>query len=313
MESLNSKLVFLKYDLKFFLHNCRYYLRYRPGTARKKNVMYFVFEPDGKHPGLADRIKAIISLYNICKANGYQFKFYYETPFLLSDYLRPKSDWVLHLDELEYSLCDTRIVNETNWRPVGRLVPNKQYHCYCYVGNDIPWEFQDTGYRWHDLFQELFEPSEMLKSAYRHLHVSSEPFVSVHLRFVNALERFENTFFDNYIESGEGRQRLIDKCKAGIRDIIHDHPGMPLYVFSDSRVFLDSLADLPVQVLDSSHIGHTSHKADGQVHLKTFLDLYVMSQSKAVYRIRAKELYNWSCFALLAARMGNVPFYDKDI
>ena len=313
MGTIGNRLTYLKYDLKYFLHNCRYYCKYRIGSAKEKNVLYFVFEPNGKHPGLADRIKAIISLYNMCKANGYRFKFYYETPFVLSDYLRPKTDWVLHLDELEYYFGDTKIINETNWRPIQHLEPKKQYHCYCYAGNDIPWEFENTKYRWYDLFHELFEPSERLKSAYTGLHIPDASYVSVHLRFVNALEQFENTFFDNYIESEQGRRKLIDRCKDGIRDIMCRHPEEIVYVFSDSKLFLESLADMPVRVLDSTNIGHTGELADNGVYMKTFLDLYAMSRSRAIYRIRAKELYNWSCFALLAARIGDIPFMDKDI
>ena len=80
----------LKYKIKYFLNNCKYYLKFRNVAARKLNVLYFVFEPTAKHPGLADRLKAVISLYNIAKANGYGFKFYFETPFCLFDYLKPK-------------------------------------------------------------------------------------------------------------------------------------------------------------------------------------------------------------------------------
>ena len=70
---------------------------------------------------------------------------------------------------------------------------------------------------------------------------------------------------------------------------------------------------MPVKVLDHSNLGHTGVKQQQQTTLKTFLDLYVMSKSEKIYRVRAKELYNLSCFALLASRMNNVPFIDKDI
>lgn len=311
--NLKMSLIYVKYDIKYFLHNCRYYYKYRFVRAKRKNVLYFIFEPNSSHPGLADRMKAIISLYNVAKAAGYQMRIYFETPFLLSDYLQPRQDWVASLDELEYSIFDTRIINETNWRPIKRLKANKQYHCYNYAGNDIPWEFKDTKYRWHELFHELFMASEKLEKAYRSLGLPDKRYVSVHLRFVNALERFENSFFENHIDNEEGRKKLIEKCKQGIREICDDNNGIDVYVFSDSKLFLDSLSDIPVKTLDSNNIGHISMEKNQNVQLKTFIDLYVMSKSQAIYRIRAQEIYNLSCFALLASRIGNVPFIDKNL
>lgn len=307
------KLIYYKYDIKYFLHNCRYYIKLRLGKVKKKNVLYFVFDPSIEHPGIADRLKAIISLYNVAKKNGYVFKFYYNDPFDLSDYLAPAIDWKLSLDELEYSLTDTIMVNECNWRPIKPLKKDKQYHCYCYAGNGLPERFNDTGYKWHDLYKELFVPSERLSTAYRQLGIDGQKYVSVQLRFVNALEHFEDSFFKNSLDTEEERQALIRKCKDGIREIIDENPGIPVYVFSDSKVFLDSLSDMPVKVLEHNNVGHVSVVQNQDTQLKTFLDLYVMSKSQAIYRIMAKELYNLSCFALLASRMGDVEFIDRDL
>ncbi len=305
--------LYIKYNIKYFINNFKYYLKFRYKENSKKNILYFIFEPNKPHPGLADRIKAIISLYNLAKNNGYKFKFYFETPFSLSDYLSPRFNWELSLEELEYSIQDTKIINESNWAPIKTLVPNKQYHCYNYAGNDIPWEFKETGYKWHELFQELFEPSKLLKDAYNKLEIS-KPYVSIHFRFVNALENFEGiTFFDNHLKTETERQSLILKCKQAIKDIIAENTGKDVYVFSDSKTFLDSISDLHVKVLEHKNLGHTGVQQKERTVLKTFLDLYVMSQSDSIYRIRAKELYNLSCFALLASRMNNVPFIDKDI
>lgn len=310
---MRNSFVYIKYELKYFIHNCQYLTKFRFRKAKKRNILYFIFEENGHHPGLADRIKAIISLYNVAKGNRYQFKVFFETPFVLADYLHPRIDWVAHMGDLEYSLFDTKIINETNWNPIRHLTPNKQYHCYCYAGNDIPWEFKDTHYKWHVLFQELFAPSKKLLKAYKELGILQETYVSVHLRFVNALEKFESTFFDNSIEDPLDKDKLIQKCKKAIKDICDENPRYKVCVFSDSKTFLDELDDMPVKVLNSNNIGHTSSNTSPDVQLKTFLDLFIMSKSKTIYRIRAKELYNVSCFALLAARIGNVPFVNKDI
>lgn len=312
LNGFHTKLIYLKYDIKYFFHNCKYYRKFRWVRANRRNVLYFVFEPDVKHPGLADRLKAIISLYNVCKKNQYKLKIYFETPFRLHDYLCAKTDWRMDLNELEYSAKDTIIVNETNWKRILFLKPDKQYQCYCYAGNDIPWKFEETGYLWSDLFNELFKPSETLLQAYQKLRME-ESYVVIHIRFVNALERFENTFFDNYLDNEQERRSLIDKCKKGIVEVMNDNPYIPVYVISDSKVFLEEITDLQVKTLGTDNIGHTGDKNNADTELKTFLDLYVLSKSKTIYRIRAKELYNLSCFALLAARIGNVPFVNKDL
>ena len=86
-------------------------------------------------------------------------------------------------------------------------------------------------------------------------------------------------------------------------------------VFSDSKRFLDSLNDMDVKIIDYGIVGHSGmKKANNQLsQMRTFLDLEIMSHSSAIYRIKAKELYNLSCFALLASRMNNIKFIDVDL
>lgn len=62
----------------------------------------------------------------------------------------------MSLSDLEYSLLDTKIINETNWHKISTLKPNKQYHCYNYAGNDIPWQFEDTANYSHRLCDNDF-------------------------------------------------------------------------------------------------------------------------------------------------------------
>ena len=71
-----------------------------------------------------------------------------------------------------------------------------------------------------------------------------------------------------------------------------------------------SLADLPVRILDMSHIGHIGNKGSGEMTMaKTFVDFFVMSRALRVYRIVAKELYP-SGFCEYAAKMGDIQLID---
>ena len=312
IPQFNDKVNFLKSDIKNFIKNLKYRKKlFRSLRAKQHDIFFMVFDPERGHPGLADRLKAVISTYNIAKKNHYRFKLYFETPFRLSDYLAPQFNWEAHPADLEFSLLDTKLFNECNWHNRNRLVSHKQYHCYQYSGNVMPRMFADTGYKWADLFRELFRPSDMLEAAYRKLWIEPKSYVACHLWFVNALEKFEDTFFDNHLDTEAAREALIARCKEGIREVQKANPGMDVYVFSDSKCFLDCVDGMNgVKVLEHSHIGHISNQNTEASHLKTFLDIYVMSQGRAVYRFSAPELYSISHYALLAATIGDIPFYD---
>ena len=295
-------------DVKCFIKNCVYRAKLRFKRAKKRNVLYMVIDNRWKNPGLADRIKAMVALYNMAKYNGYTFKFYWKDPFPISDYLKPKGDFEIEKQDLEYSIFDTRIITEKNWADNSTFEKDKQYHCYLFAGNEMPKLFLNTGLKWAELFNEMFVPSDELESAYRATEAERGLYVSVHLRFVNALERFENTFFDNYIESEEERKKLIEKCKRGIMQIVEANKGKDVYVFSDSKLFLEQLKDMPVHVLGAENIKHSGNSASKDGAFKTLLDLIFMSRGEKVYRINAKELYNYSGYAPLAAAISDIPF-----
>lgn len=301
----------IKNSIKFWLINCRYRLKYKPIRAEKRNIIYLVFVPDRKHAGLSDRLKVMVSVFHDAKLNGYRFKCYWGTPFPLSRYLRPKYDWVASLEELEYSLFDTKIVNESDGKTPCHLSPGKQYHIYNYYAYVFDEYFADIQCYWMDLFDELFSPNEILEQELLRYNVAPSSYISVHLRFVNALEHFEDTFFENKIDDESQRQALIAKCKRGITEIVNQHPNTQVYVFSDSKVFLDSLNDIQVKILGSECLGHCGENTNDDVHMKTFVDLFFMSRSKEIYWITCPEIYQYSGFAKMAARIGGIPFTQK--
>lgn len=305
---------FIIADLKNFVKNTIIRLKYRPIRAKKRNIYYCIFEPGKKHTGIADRLKTVILQYDLAKGSGYDFKLFWENPFKLSDYFVPKKNWLCSLSDLEYSLIDTKIISEVvTWRQQKKLKPNKQYHCYRYAGGVQPNILPHTKQRWGELFAELFEPSERLLNAYFALNVKEKSYVSVHFRFVNALEKFEHTYFDNHLETQEEKDALVARCKNAVMEVQKEYLNQDVYVFSDSKVFLDSLSDMSVKVLDSSNIGHVSENKSDDINLKSFLDMYFMSKSSAVYRMQAPEIYSYSGYAMLAANMGNIPFYNKKV
>ncbi len=302
--------------LKVLRRNLPFALRRRPNVEYAKNELFFVIAPGLKHPGLADRLKAIVNCYNIAKMNGYRFRIVFKQPYPLEDYLQPAdSDWHADFSDLHYSVGGTRFFNEMYFLHEdslqGRtaLTKDKEYHCYSYVGNRQPKVFPESGYEWSRLYCELFRPSLRLQQAIDACGYAEKSYVAVHLRFVNALEHFETvTCCDNALQTEQEKLDLIARCKQGLMRIKAENDGCPVLVFSDSKRFLDSLDDMPVAVLDHDNIGHMSDGADDGVTLKTFVDLYMIARAKKVYRIDAPELYAWSGFAMTAAMIGGIDF-----
>ena len=293
-----------------------YILRMRIGKAYRRNTFFFIIAPNIKHPGLADRMKAIINCYNIAKLNGCDFRIVFKIPFSLEDYLQPnKVDWVADYGDLNYSIRGTKFFNEMDFLTedswVGRteLVKNREYHCYSYIGNRQPKVFPESGYEWSNLYGDLFRPTPRLQSAIDACEYDEDSYVAVHLRFVNALENFEEvTCCDNALHTEKEKTALINRCKQGLLRIKEENGGCRVLVFSDSKRFLDSLADIPVEVLNHDNIGHVSHEGYDASTLKTFLDLYMIARAKKVYRIDAPELYAYSGFAVTGAMIGGIDF-----
>ena len=217
----NFKMITKTYDIsRTFLYNIRYISRCRFIKIKSPNTFFFVIDPKRHHPGLADRLKAIVAAYNEAKLNHLKFKIVYKTPFALENYLLPANkdnNWIANYDDLEYSLLYTRFVNEKRgWHL--KAQKNIQYHCYNYTGDILPEVFENSGEKWSDLFSELFAPNIEIKSAIEKTGLERGTYNAVHLRFVNALENFEGGYY-NGLKTEEAKLDLIHRCHRGINDI----------------------------------------------------------------------------------------------
>lgn len=295
--------------LRMLRRNVGYASKFTCGKVKNIDSFFFVIDPKFKHPGLADRIKAIIACYNESKKNGLKFKIIFKEPFRLEDYLKPANeviDWVADYGDLEYSISYTRFVNEIRgWNL--RAHQGYQYHCYNYKGDIIPEVFEDTGYHWADLYNELFTPSLEIQRAIDATRIDAKTYVAIHLRFVNALECFEEGHY-NRLTTEEEKEALMQRCRNGILDIKHRHSSDKIMVFSDSKCFMRSLDGLGVITLNSESVGHVCFDSNHEQLLKTFLDQYMISRAIKVYMITAPEMYGSSCFSLCGARIGGVKY-----
>ncbi len=307
---LGKRLWHLFVDCKFHLRNWHYLKKLRWKPARQNKRLYFVIDNRLKHPGLADRFKAIIGCYYLAKINDLDFKIIYKTPFKLEDYLSPnKVDWLADFADLDYSIMDTRFLNYSDWHGLPSLKKEKQYHCYNYIGNDILLQIPNSKVMWSNLFHELFQPTKILSDAISNTGLKLKSYIAVHLRFVNALDNFESGHFNGLNE--EHAIDLIERCKKAIEQIyIKYGKDTDVICFSDSKRFLDSIKESPIKILDSTSIGHICFNNDENHILKSFLDFYLISRSIKVFRIFAPEMYVNTCYSLYAGIMGECEVED---
>ncbi len=296
-------------DFRYGIRNRKYYsalYSWKKDKEVEGHTVYFIIDPQISHPGLADRFKAIVGTYYIAKQNGFDFKILFSHPFSLNDYLRPASrQWIATKEELSYSRRNSRIIAYNGGGKVPRLNKSvKQYHVYCYIGYDILETNRIGNYQqlWGKLFRELFRPAPVLEKALQEYSaiLQENEFIAVHLRFVNALEPFEENQF-NFLDQ-EQKEGLVQRCLEAIRTIQKQYTGKKVAVFSDSAVFLKRVREeLPVTVLDGE-IGHISFNAADHVVLKTFIDFYMMSRAQHVIYILSPEMYPtvFSYYAALA-------------
>lgn len=305
-------------DIRYCIRNLRYYRKmyfFRKDINTNKNVVYFIIDPNIKHPGLADRLKAIVGSYYIAKLNNFDFKIIFDHPFELNNYLIPNiHNWVCDKKELSHSLQNTRLIyyDGENIPKLSKKI--KQYHIYCYIGYDILQRKNLPNYKelWGNLYRELFKPSLILENELNKYTIHPDKYIAIHLRFVNALQHLEEGYF-NELSSDNQKENLIQRCYSGIKDIIIRNPKKKILVFSDSNLFLDRIkTDLPVIVLEGQ-IGHISFAKDiDNVVLKTFLDFYMISNAEKVICIMAPEMY-YTVFSYYASLTKGIPYEEYHV
>lgn len=121
------------------------------------------------NPGLADKLRGILSIYSLCKEKHIDFKINWTYPFELTEYLLPnKINWIIEQEKIKYSLSDSKIVvidtlpnihasqqSIIDKKIFDDTVLNSQYLQYHIYTNSII-----HTQAFPNLFRELFTPSE---------------------------------------------------------------------------------------------------------------------------------------------------------
>lgn len=271
----------------------------KKNESKKKVICIF----DGKihHGGLADRLRGIISTYQVCKELNLDFGLYFIHPFSLTDYLLPNQfDWVVTKKDLDFNLqntcvcyLDTITCSSYEKQKQRKWLSNKleskysQYHVY----TNAAFSYNDN---YSEYFNELFKLSPRLENSLKQqIEVLGKDYLSVSCRFLNLLGDFNETYNVDILSEIE-KEKLI---QLNLQQLIKLHdlaPNSRILVNSDSRTFLRRAQDLAYVYVIPGNIVHIDNaiNSDYESFEKTFVDFFMIAKAKAIYLFTASHMHN---------------------
>lgn len=272
---------------------------------------------DGKigHGGLSDRFWGILSIYKYCKDHNVDFGIYYKSPYNLTEFLLPnKYNWEIDEAELTYDLRHSkpRYISllcfdylKTN-RFVSSSLKNtiEQQHVYTNTRTFPGEEFSNLFFELFKFTPELHNELEMHKKAI------GGKYVSITFRFQQLLGDFKEKDF-RILTSDKARELLIHRSIKIVESIVESHQ-CPVLVTSDSCVFLDVAKQVKNVYVIPGRVVHVDFCGNAQshnVHLKSFIDLFMLANANKVYLAYFDPLYR-SSFPETAAYIGNKPYVE---
>ena len=302
----------------------RYISKQRMLASVKKEIVYMA---DGSVDpgGLSDRLRGILSLYKMCKERNIPFKINFNHPFRLHDYFIPRDVlWDIEPSRLSFSSFEAEPIvvfcsykkykvpfnkeKELQYQFLDRKMASsrkKQLHIYTNA------YFVNTSIEYSSLFHELFVPAKVLQEAIDcNKKVLGDKYFAFVLRFQNLLGDFKEADFQTL--NADEQLKLIDKCIAKVDDIYVKHCiGKRVLVTSDSRNFLDAINKLEYVYTIPGRIIHMSYsqETDFNLHLKSFVDLMVLSEAQKIHLLVTGQMYR-SGFAQTASFINNRDYEE---
>jgi hypothetical protein len=311
----------IKTEISTRYKKTRVSLRYL-SVFKKKEITErpkIIFCCDGlfSHGGLLDRIKGIVSFYEVAKILGYDFYIYFNDPFDLAVFLEPNTvSWKIDSKKMKCNYLDTKVLyfmNNFNCNPIDEIKKSKSKNYLVYANVDYLATIykqnsqKDNEQLWRNNFNELFRKSRLLEN--ESVSLFSGKRLVFHLRFTSLMGDFKDT--TRHVLNEDARMLLIHKIMKKIDENVLSHPDTIIYVLSDSAFFLDHIKrNTKYTILAGSpeHVDFSKGTTiTNQSHLKTFSDFYFMVESDEVVMMRLDGMYS-SSFSRYAAILGGKQF-----
>lgn len=280
-----------------------------------------VFMADGRksHGGLADRLRGIVSTYEYCLNHRVDFRIHFTSPFNLEELLLPNEyDWRIGAGEISYNpTFSTPVYIDSNSRYPEADCRFQRKMAEKYLGRDFRQIHIYTNMYYADdrfglLFNKLFKPAPILQSWIdENLQILGQNFIALSFRFQNLLG---DSVDGKIVYSPEEQRELINSCICQIELLRKTNPdSKKILVTADSGSFLKEVSKLDFVYLLPGKVGHmdSTSQQDIQVHMKTFLDFFVLSHAKKIYLLITGKMYK-SGFAKRAAKLNNIPFEEVE-
>jgi len=291
------------------------YLKYFSLKPTKQKQIIVCFDGLFPHGGLVDRLKGIISFYQIAQILGYDFKIIFNNPFDLNLFLEPNSvDWQIDTSKMRWHPTKSKtvyLVNNFKVNPL-KLIKNskaKQFYVYANIdyGKTI---FPDLNTeqlenKWRTDFNHLFKKSELLEAKLN--AITTTPFISFHSRFTTLMGDFKDS--TTKVLSVDEQDDLCNNLVTIINRVKAAH-NKNAFVFSDSINFIKFVKQkVQVSSIEGQpfHMDNFNNNNNIDGHLKTLIDFFMIAKSDTVYFLNVKPMYN-SSFSKYAAIVGQTNF-----
>ena len=294
---------------------------YSTTTSVKNSIgkrVVCIYDGKIKNGGLADRLKGIVSVYEICKEQNLDFKIIFTSPFYLTKFLIPnKVDWEIKEDELNYApsctgLCYINTLTGSEYeaemqKKWFRKEFKKRYKEFHVRTNAI---FSYNG-NYSILFNELFKPSPKLhNSIEKQKEMLGADYISTSFRFMNLLDDFNETVELHNKLTKKEQEELIARNIEQLQSLHDKNLDKRILVNSDSTTFLQTAGNLDyVYVIPGyiTHIDGTNNCNEYEAYEKTFLDFFMIANAEKIYLLRTGQMYN-SGYPFAASKIYNRPF-----
>ena len=300
-----------------------YYFKYIIFTTNKnqKKQIIMIFDGKVKRGGLVDRLKGIISAYDIATKLNADFKIHFISPFELDIFLEPNQyNWIANVKDLSWNPFQTKIIeinNDFAINPMELVKKTNKKKIFIFANVDYLQTLNPSlneiaaNQLWKKYFDELFIKSPLLSAAINNLNIKLDS-IAVHTRFTNLLGDFNDS--NTKEVSDEQKLTIISELKQMISAINIENKDKSIYVFSDSINFLNEIkATTNYYVLDGNpvHVDSNKNYLDkNDIHLKTFLDFFAIANCEKVYFLINSTMYN-SVFSKYAAIIGEKKYFYR--
>ena len=254
----------------------------------------------------------------MCKQLDIKFRLVFNNPFELKEYLEPNNyNWLEDNLNLRYDIPKDNILildatqdspyqkmKQKKW--LQRLLSKRNGQIHVYTNAAFSYD-----YGYHELFHELFKPTDRLQSAIdKQLSAIDSRYISISCRFLNLLGDFNETHgYDNHLPEEE-KETILSSVLMQVEKLHLKHPDCKILCNSDSVTFLKRVLQFDYTYVIPGEVTHIDAKGShGDYHKyeKTFLDFFMIANADHIYLLKTGQMFK-SGYPYAASKLYNKPF-----